>query len=121
MAKLLIITTTGAGDPTRASLPFHIAVNGAAASGIESDVALAGDATELMKTEVAARVKGVGVSALSDLIAACRLKGVRFYVLKECAQARGVSSSHLDSLAAIYISPADLVRLSTVADRVLTF
>lgn len=80
MAKLLIIGATGPGDPTRASLPFHVAVNGAAASGIESDVALAGDAAELVKTDVAARVKGVGVAPLADLIAACRLKGVRFYV-----------------------------------------
>ncbi len=80
MAKLLIITATGPSDPTRASLPFHIAVNGAAASGVESDVALAGDATELLKTDVAAGVKGVGVAPLAELIASCRLKGVRFYV-----------------------------------------
>ncbi len=80
MAKLLIIAATGPDDPTRASLPFHIAVNGAAASGVESDVALAGDATELLKTDVSARVRGVGVAPLAELIAACRLKGVRFYV-----------------------------------------
>ncbi len=121
MAKLLIITTAGSGDPTRASLPFHIAVNGAAAGGVESDVALAGDATELLKTEVAARVKGVGVPPLADLIAACRLKGVRFYVSKECAEARGVTPSQLDSVAARYVSPPELVRLSIAADRVLAF
>jgi predicted peroxiredoxin len=121
LAKLLIITTAGSGDPTRASLPFHIAVNGAAAGGVESDIALAGDATELVKTEVAARVKGVGVPPLADLIAACRLKGVRFYVSKECADARGVAPSHLDSLAARYVSPPELVRLSIAADRVLAF
>ena len=80
MAKLLIIGATGPDDPTRASLPFHIAVNGAAASGVESDVALAGDATELLKPEVSARVRGVGIAPLAELIAACRLKGVRFYV-----------------------------------------
>jgi hypothetical protein len=28
MAKLLIVTSTGPEDPTRASIPFHIAVNG---------------------------------------------------------------------------------------------
>ncbi len=121
MAKLLIISTAGSSDPTRASLPFHFAVNGAAASGVESDLALAGDATELLRAEVAGRVTGVGVPPLADLIAACRLKGVRFYVSKACAEARGVSQSDLDSLAAIYISPPDLVRLSRVADRVLSF
>lgn len=121
MAKLLIITTAGSNDPTRASLPFHFAVNGAAASGVESDLALAGDATELVKTAVAAGVNGVGVPPLADLIAACRLKGVRFYVSKGCAEARGVSPSDLDALAARYVSPPELVRLATVADRVLTF
>jgi predicted peroxiredoxin len=80
MAKVLIVTATGSGDPTRASLPFHIAANGAAASGVEADIALAGDATELMKTEVAATVRGVGIAPLAELIAACRLKGIRFYV-----------------------------------------
>lgn len=121
MAKLLIISSAGPSDPTRASLPFHFAVNGAAASGVESDLALAGDATELLKTGAAARVNGVGVPPLADLIAACRLKGVRVYVSQGCAEARGVSRSDLDALAAIYISPPDLVRLSRAADRVLTF
>lgn len=120
MSKILIMSATGPSDPTRASLPFEIAVNGAAASGVESDVALDGDATELVKTDVAARVKGVGVAPLADLIAACRLKGVRFYVCKGCAEARGVTQSHLDALAARFIGPPELVRLSLVADRVLT-
>ncbi len=80
MAKLLIISATGRDDPTRASLPFHIAVNGAAASGVECDVALAGDATELLKNDVAALVRGVGLAPLAELISACRLKGVRFHV-----------------------------------------
>lgn len=80
MAKILIIAATGASDPTRASLPFHIAVNGAAASGVESDIALAGDSTDLLKPDVMSSVRGVGVAPLSELVAACRLKGVRFYV-----------------------------------------
>lgn len=80
MAKLLIISATGPDDPTRASLPFHLAVNGAAASGVECDVALAGDSTELLKADVSARVRGVGVAPLAELIAACRLMGIRFYV-----------------------------------------
>ncbi len=80
MARLLVIASTGAQDPTRASIPFHIAVNGAAAAGMDCGVALAGDATDLLKEEVAASVRGVGIPPLADLLAGCREKGVRLYV-----------------------------------------
>ena len=80
MAKLLIVTTAGAQDPTRASIPFHIAVNGAVPAGQECTVALVGDAIDLLKIEVARGVRGVGVPPLPDLLAACADKGVRFYV-----------------------------------------
>lgn len=80
MAKLLIVTSTGAQDPTRASIPFHIAVNGAVPAGQDCSVALAGDATELLKTEIRRNVRGVGVPSLADLLAGCSDKGVRVYV-----------------------------------------
>jgi predicted peroxiredoxin len=80
MPKLLIIASSGSQDPTRASIPFHVAVNGAAAAGMESGVALAGDATELLKPEVRDAVRGVGVPPLANLVAATREKGVKLYV-----------------------------------------
>lgn len=80
MPSLLIVTATGPGDPTRASVPFHIAVNGAAASGIDVGVALAGDSADLMRPEVSADVRGVGIPPLTELLEACRSKGVSFYV-----------------------------------------
>jgi predicted peroxiredoxin len=80
MPKLLITAASGAQDPTRASIPFHVAANGAAAAGFECGVALAGDATELLKADVREGVRGVGVPPLADLFAACRDRGVRLYV-----------------------------------------
>jgi predicted peroxiredoxin len=80
MPKLLIVTSTGSHDPTRASVPFHIAANGAAPVGQECAVALAGDATDLLKPEVAMSVRGVGIPPLADLLAGCTQKGIRFYV-----------------------------------------
>jgi predicted peroxiredoxin len=80
MAKLLIVASTGAQDPTRASIPFHIAANGAIPAGYECGIALAGDATELMKGEIANKVKGVGVPPLADLLGVCAQRGVRFYI-----------------------------------------
>ena len=80
MSKLLIVTSTGSQDPTRASVPFHIASNGAAPAGQECAVALAGDATDLLKREVAQGVRGVGIPPLTDLLAGCMQKGIRLYV-----------------------------------------
>ena len=80
MPKLAVLASSGTSDPTRASIPFHIAVNGAAAAGMEVGVALAGDATELLKQEVSGGVRGVGVPPLGDLLAGCRDKGVKVYV-----------------------------------------
>ncbi len=80
MAKLLITTLVGPSDPTRASIPFHMAVNGAAKNGTETAIALAGDATELMKPGVAETVRGVGVPPLADLLAGCKAAGVALWI-----------------------------------------
>lgn len=80
MAKLLVTTLVGPSDPTRASIPFHMAVNGAAKNGTETAIALAGDATELMKPGVAEGVRGVGVPPLADLLAGCKAAGITLYI-----------------------------------------
>lgn len=77
---LLIVTATGAEEPTRASVPFHIAVNGAKVAGIEVAVALAGDAAELVKPDVIANVLGVGIPSLRELLDRCLEQDVHFYV-----------------------------------------
>ena len=80
MPGLLIVTSAGADDPTRASVPFHIAVNGAKPAGVEVAVALAGDAAELMKPDIIANVLGLGLPPLRDLMDKCLDQNVRFYV-----------------------------------------
>jgi predicted peroxiredoxin len=80
MAKLLIVAATGPGDPTRASIPFHVATNGAGPAEVECGIALAGDATELIKAGVADATKGVGIPPLRDLIDGCVAKGFTFYI-----------------------------------------
>lgn len=66
--KILYLATAGAADPTRASLPLHIAANGSAGEGQECAVALAGDATELVSRETAERVEGVGIPPARELL-----------------------------------------------------
>ena len=65
--KVLYLATTGADDPTRASLPLHIAANGSVEAGQECAVALAGDATELVARDSAERVEGVGIPPAREL------------------------------------------------------
>ncbi len=80
VAGLLIVTASGAADPTRASVPFHIAVNGARPAGTEVGIALAGDAAELIKPDVIANVVGLGVPPLRDLLDKCLHQEVPIYV-----------------------------------------
>ncbi|MEO8744917.1 MAG: hypothetical protein ABI334_00300 [Candidatus Dormiibacterota bacterium] len=80
MAGLLIVTAAGPEDPTRASVPFHIAVNGARPAGVEVAVALAGGAAELIKPDVIANVLGLGIPPLRELLDKCLEKDVRLYV-----------------------------------------
>ena len=80
MPSLLIVASTGAEDPTRASIPFHIACNGATPAGTACAVAFAGDAAELLKPDVIANVLGLGLPPLRELLDKCLDQDVRFYV-----------------------------------------
>ena len=80
MATLLITTTIGASDPTRASLGYHMAVNGAVKNGIDTRIAVAADAADLLKPGAAEGVRGVGVPPLAELLAGCVSAGVRIFV-----------------------------------------
>jgi predicted peroxiredoxin len=80
VAGLLIVTAAGPEDPTRASIPFHIAVNGAKPAGTEVAIALAGDSAELVKPDVIANVFGLGLPPLRDLLDKCLEHNIHFYV-----------------------------------------
>ena len=66
--RILYLSTSGSSDPTRASIPLHIAANGSIEAGQECAVVLAGDATELASRETAERIEGVGVPPVRDLL-----------------------------------------------------
>ena len=77
---LLIVSATGPEDPTRASVPFHIAINGAKAGGTEVAIALAGGSAELIKPDVTANVVGLGIPPLRELLDKCIDQNVPVYV-----------------------------------------
>ena len=66
--RILYLSTAGSADPTRASIPLHIAANGSIEAGQECALVLAGDATELASRETAERVEGVGVPPARELL-----------------------------------------------------
>lgn len=66
--KVLFLATAGTSDPTRASIPLHIAANGSVEVGQQCAVVLAGDATELVTRQTAERVEGVGVPPVRELL-----------------------------------------------------
>ena len=78
--KILYVATAGADDPTRASVPWHLAVNGSIEVGQETGVVLAGDATELIVGDTAESLKGLGVPPLHELVAKARTRELPVYV-----------------------------------------
>ena len=78
--RILYLATTGPGDPTKASIPLHIAANGSVEAGQECAVALAGDAVELAQRQTADRVEGLGIPPVRELFQKLRDHQVPVYV-----------------------------------------
>jgi len=79
MAKLLVTGTHGWEDPTRATMPFHVA-KGAIEAGHEVSISLMADAPVVLKDAVRDTIVGVAVPPLKDLFQFAVEKGVRVYV-----------------------------------------
>ena len=78
--KIAYLVTSGTADATRASIPLHLAANGSLEVGHEPSVVLAGDATELLLTDNAEQLEGLGVPPARDLLAKLREHAVPVYV-----------------------------------------
>lgn len=78
--KITYFASAGIADPTRASLPLHLAANGSLEVGQETSIILGGDATELMIDDKLASVQGVGVPPARELLAKLRDHQIPVYV-----------------------------------------
>jgi predicted peroxiredoxin len=78
--RVLYFVSAGMRDPTRASIPLHLAANGSLEVGQEATVVLVGDATELVVGENAERLEGVGVPPARELLAKLRDHDIPVYV-----------------------------------------
>ncbi len=79
MATILYVSSFGSDDPTRATIPF-VAAMGAVEAGHQSQVALLGEATYLMKDYIAEQVSGMGLAPLKDLLPKLIAHSVPIYV-----------------------------------------
>jgi predicted peroxiredoxin len=66
-------------DPTRASMPFHVA-KGAKEGGYDVDIVLANDAPVVLRNVVRDSLQGVGLPPLKDLVQFAVEGKIRVYV-----------------------------------------
>jgi predicted peroxiredoxin len=74
------MVTTGTDDPTKASLPLHLAANGSVEVGHDSALILVGDATEMLFGDNLDQMQGIGVPPVRELLAKLRDHSVPVYV-----------------------------------------
>jgi predicted peroxiredoxin len=78
--KFVYMVTTGTDDPTKASLPLHLAANGSVEVGHDTTVVLVGDATEMLFGDNLEQMQGIGVPSVRELVAKLRDHSVPVYV-----------------------------------------
>jgi predicted peroxiredoxin len=78
--KFVYMVTTGTDDPTKASLPLHLAANGSVEVGHDSALILVGDATEMLLGNNLEQMQGIGVPPVRELMAKLRDQSVPVYV-----------------------------------------
>jgi hypothetical protein len=77
---VLYMLTRGTSDPTGASVPLHLAVNGTLEVGDQPNVTLAGDSTEYLVGDALETAEGVGVPPMRELVAKLREHEVPVFV-----------------------------------------
>ena len=78
--KITYFAASGTSDPTRASIPLHLAANGSLEIGQETTIILGGDAAELLIGDTAETLEGVGLPPARELLAKLRDHAVPVYV-----------------------------------------
>jgi len=62
------LSSTGSDDPTKASIAFHLAVNGSVPEGQHASLALLGDAGGLLIGDTPDTLEGLGLPPLRELL-----------------------------------------------------
>jgi predicted peroxiredoxin len=78
--KFVYMATKGAEDPTLASIPLHMALNGSVEIGHDVSVVLVGDGAEIILGENSETMQGIGVPPMRELLAKAREHNVPVFV-----------------------------------------
>jgi hypothetical protein len=78
--KILYMVATGAADPTRASVPLHLAANGSVEIGDDVTVVLAGDGADIVLDDNHEVIEGLGVPPMRELVAKLKEHEIPVYV-----------------------------------------
>lgn len=78
--KITYFGSAGTADPTRASIPLHLAANGSVEVGQETTIILGGDAADLLIADNAQRMEGIGLPPARELLAKLRDHAVPVFV-----------------------------------------
>jgi predicted peroxiredoxin len=78
--KITYFASAGTTDPTRASIPLHLAANGSLEVGQETTIILGGDAAELLIGDNAEQLEGLGLPPARELLAKLRDHAVPVFV-----------------------------------------
>lgn len=78
--KFLYLVSKGADDPTLASVPLHLAVNGSAEVGHDTQVLLVGDGVDIVIEDKAQNITGVGLPPMAELLSKLKEHQIPVYV-----------------------------------------
>src|SRR5260370_31214036 len=104
MTTMFYVGTHGPDDPTRATMPFHMAM-GALDAGFHPQVLVAGDATYVMKDKVAAEIRGVAMPSLTEAIQKVVAGGGEILVCGGFAAAPEVVEADYHGMKARVVTP----------------
>ena len=78
--KVIFFCSAGKADAVRASMPFHLGVNGAMENGDEVSFVLGGDSADILVGDGAEAVEGLGLPPLRELLAKVKDNSLPVYV-----------------------------------------
>jgi len=78
--RFLYLVSKGADDPTLASVPLHLAVNGSAEVGHDTQILLVGDGVEVVIGSRGQDIAGVGLPPMAELLSKLKEHQIPVYV-----------------------------------------
>jgi uncharacterized protein involved in oxidation of intracellular sulfur len=116
--RFMLIGLTGPENPTRASLLFAWA-NALADAGHTVRLDLAGEATLLMRGQMADSLAAPGLPPLSSIIAKTQDHGIPVFLCRPCATARGITDADLEGRNAQFTNAQAMAAAMAWAAKVI--